>query len=155
MSYKGFRKIHSNTRFLNKVLLASSFNFLHISLFLDNCPHRCSFSSFCNQCEIIQKIWAKGLSRCFHTYRPWTKTRSVCSYIKPLLSSVVHSVLIGEPSTFFLWRNLEFCRGGGGVCSICQILIDSIFYRYRYFPKSPYRYRYFPKTSYRYFSELP
>ena len=42
-------------------------------------------------------------------------------------------------------------------CSICQILIDSLFYRYRYFPKSPYRYRYFTKSPYwyRYFPEQP
>ena len=40
------------------------------------------------------------------------------------------------------------------VCSICQIWIDSIFYRSRYFAKLPYRYwyryRYFPKSPYRY-----
>ena len=35
---------------------------------------------------------------------------------------------------------------------MCQIWIDSIFYRYRYFAKLPcrYRYRYFPKSPYRY-----
>merc|ERR1712016_436361 len=35
-------------------------------------------------------------------------------------------------------------------CSICQILIDTIFYRYRYFAKFPYRYRYFQEWPYRY-----
>ena len=36
-------------------------------------------------------------------------------------------------------------------CSICQILIDTIFYRYQYFAKFAYRYRY----RYRYFQEWP
>ena len=41
--------------------------------------------------------------------------------------------------------------------SICQILIDTILYRYRYFAKFPYRYRYFQEWPYRYryFSNCP
>ena len=47
-----------------------------------------------------------------------------------------------------IWRARSTLVG----CSICQILIDTICYRYRYFAKFPYRYRYryFSKTSYRY-----
>ena len=36
------------------------------------------------------------------------------------------------------------------LCSICQILIDTKFYRYQYFAKSPYRYGYFAKSLYQY-----
>ena len=44
-----------------------------------------------------------------------------------------------------IWRARSTLVG----CSICQILIDTICYPYRYFAKFPYRYRY------RYFSNCP
>ena len=40
-------------------------------------------------------------------------------------------------------------------CSICQIQIGTIFYRYRYFSKFPYRYRYqYFQKKHRYFIDI-
>ena len=68
-------------------------------------------------------------------------------YKKSILSKRWFNIL----SPVLLWMH---SRAG---CSICQILIDTIFYRYRYFAKFPYRYRYFQEWPYRYqyFSNCP
>ena len=104
------------------------------------------------------------------TYPPISATSTVTLYFK-IKTSVISTTRTGQlsPVRYAKFQSIRYfididifqillvdndidinifqkCRYS---CSICQIPMYSIFYRYRYFAKSPYqyRYRYFSKVS--------